>query len=390
MALSDFTNVLSIVFSLFDKLAFLVLCFFFGSLVYKGWKGKKNFLISWLIIALSGLLCFFGGLILEEMLEWDFFASNYITSLLIAVILFVITYLISSGFKVKEKYVTKQDVNSLSNDIRTLKIQVAKLTKALEDKHIVPEPLVEADIKSALSKNLEKKGVKRYEILSLTKVNSDYWSCIISSKAGREDVIIDAYTGSITQTRPITNPFQFLYKNPLSTLGFLLLTVLIIFLSLNVSVSVVSSFENAFDFSFLFAPPLPEGCVKTSLLLEDFKNIQVNANFNNTLLESLINTPESYMISDMTRAAAFDSDVYFITTSYNTPVSSIADEITISDWENIYNVRICNFKDDYTLCDCLGGEQTDLVFTVPYLIELGFIEQALQNIILDSLTGLFR
>jgi hypothetical protein len=162
----------------------------------------------------------------------------------------------------------------------------------------------------------------------------------------------------------------------------------LIFLGTNISLTTVNAFNQAFDFTFLFEQALPEGCLKTSAVLENFKDNEVVFQGNNSLL-SENQLSGYYLIDDMTRAASINEEEYYITTSYTSPVSSLGGEITVSDWENIYNVNVCVFKNDYTLCECIGGERTDPVFTVPYLIELGFIEEALQNIILESVTGMF-
>ncbi len=388
MALSDITSGLSLLISLMDKLVFIALCFFFGNLAYKGWKGKKSLMFRLIIVVIIGLVCFFGGLIIQDLMGWSFFASEYISSIIAAVISYLLLLLISSGFKVKENYVTKKDVSSLVNDIRALKIQVAKLTKALEDKKMMPDALDEESIKKCLKKELEAKGIKKYELLKITKLE-DLWSCLIKSSKGRREVFIDAYTGSITELKIVNNPFEFLWKKPLSTLGIILFILFITFLGMNVSLTTVNAFNEAFDFSFLFAEPLPEGCLTTGAVLENYASTQVSISPNSSRLSELLSqhSDAPYLIESMTRGARVNSETYYITLSYPSLVSDLTSEITVTNWSNIYELRACVFKSDYTLCECIGGGQTDPVFTVPYLVQLGFIEDALQNMILGSLSG---
>ena len=134
MALSDVANTLTLILTLFNKLAFIGFCFFLGNLAFKGWRGKKNMILRIIITVTAGLICFFGGLIIKDLFSFNFFAAEYLSSLILAGVSYAILFLISSGFKIRTNYVTKKDINELASDIKTLKIQVAKLTKALRDK----------------------------------------------------------------------------------------------------------------------------------------------------------------------------------------------------------------------------------------------------------------
>lgn len=390
MAVSDILSTAEVLFAVFDKIAFLGLCLYFGNLTFKGWRGAKTLLFKVLMIFLVGMLCFFGGLIVKDFLGWDFFASEYVCSIIVALASYALLWLISSGFKVKDKYATKTDILSLTEDVKKLKIQVAKLTKALEDKNMMPSPLSEEDVKKSLISALHKKGDKSVEVLSVVK-SEDSWTCVVKTSKGKEQVIIDAYTGSITESVKITHPLEFLIKNPLSTLGFILSLVFLIFLGVNVSLTTMEAFNEAFDFSFLFEQPLPEGCLTASYVLENFKDNEVTVPINNTRLSNVLSTnlPSFFMIPDKSSAVSLDGELFYITTSYSSQVSSLGSEISVSDWENIYNVRICVIKSGPTFCECIGGSRTDPVFTVPYLVQKGLIEEALQNIILESLTGMF-
>lgn len=389
MALSGILSIAGFIFVLLDKLTFIALSFYFGNLAFKGWKGRKNLILRITVTIFVGFVCFFGGLIIKDLIGWDFFLSDYISSIIVAVICYLLLWLISSGFKVKEKYATKMDVISLTKDVKKLKIQVAKLTKALEDKDMMPAPLDEESIRKALKNALEKKGEKIVEIESMSKME-DSWSCVVKTSKGKKEVIVDAYTGGLTQTKIITHPLEFLYKKPLSTIGIILMVGFLVFLGMNVSLTTIEAFNQAFDFSFLFTKPLPEGCLQASEVLENFKENQVGFNANTTLMGNVLSLemPGYHLIPGKQSAISINGELYNIATMYNSPVSNLGSEITVSDWDNIYNVRVCVFKQDYDLCECIGGEKTDPVFTVPYLIEMGLIEEALQNIILESVTGM--
>jgi len=383
MALSDIMGIISIIIMLLDKLTFIFLSFFFGNMAFKGWTGRKNIIFTLASTIILGFLCFFGGLIIKDYLKWDFFASDYICSIIVAGIFYLLLKLISTGFRQVSNYVTKKDINSLTEDVKNLKIQVAKISKALGDKNIQAEALSEEEITNKVLKQLGGKinNISRHE---------NMWILTMSTGKGLKTVTVDAYTGSIAKQENVQNPLQFLSKNPLSTIGIILSLALISLLAVNITPTTVAAFSNAFDFSFLFEEPLPEGCYTASSVLENFEEGQgAVMQINTTRITNALKTeiPNYYLISSMTQTSDYANETFIITTSYSSQVSSLADEITVSDWQNIYNLRICVFKQDYTLCECIGGEHADPLFTAPYLIKLGFLEQALQNIIIDSISS---
>ncbi|VVB75252.1 Uncharacterised protein [Candidatus Tiddalikarchaeum anstoanum] len=393
MAISDILSIAELIFTALNKLAFILLCFYFGNMAIKGWKGATNIIFKIAGTGVLGILCFIGGLTLETVFNMKFFLSDYLFSIVTAVILYFIMLLVSTGFKAKEKYATKIDVSSLSEDVKTLKIQVAKLTKALEDKNMIPTLLDEEGIKKALAKDLEKVGVKKYELLKCEK-KEDMWYCQISSNKGKENLTLDGYTGSITGKESVKSIFEFLLKNPISAIGVVLFAVFVIFILSQTSISTINSINDAFNFGFLFPAALPEGCVQARSTIENFQTTSNSAiTFNNTLISQSLPSG-TYLIPSMTRGVRVNNQTYYLSTSYSTQIPNLGTVLTSSTLNNIYNVRVCVFKTNYTLCECIGSGQTDPVITVPYLVSLGVIEQALQSAILGSLGtlggGLFQ
>lgn len=384
---TDFISIFGTISMLVDRLAFIFLSIYFGSLAFKGWKGRKNIIFKTVSIIVLGLICFVGGLTLKEIFGLDFFMSDYVFSIIVAVILAIVVRLISSGFKIKEKYVTKKDISSLSEDVKVLKIQVAKLTKALEDKKMMPPPLEEEDVKKALTKGLEKKGIKKYEYIKCEK-QEDVWLCEIKSKKGRRSIVVDAYTGSIASMEKINSPWEFLYKKPFATTGIVIFLGLIIFLGLNMSLATINVVSEAFDFSFLFPEPLPVGCISASIALSEFEATEISVSPNSSAI-SLALPSDQYLIDSMTQGIRTDGSTYYLATTYTSQISSLSSVITTSTLGNIRNAQVCVLTSDYTLCDCIGEEFLDPAITAPYFMSIGVLEEAIQNAILTSVSGMF-
>lgn len=386
MELSQIIEIASLAFQVIGKIGFFLICIYYGNIAFKGWKGHKNLILRIILTLILGIISFFGGIILKEFIGINFMFSEYLTSLAVAIVCFIIMSFISTAFEVKNKYATKMDLNAIMNDLKNLKIQVAKISKALEDEKITPKELTEEDIRNKLKSGLEEKGLKKYSIISLTK-DVDYWTAKLS---GSKEAIIDAYTGNITEIKESKNYFSMLYKKPLFSAGIILSLTLLIFLLININTEATNAFSDAFDFSFLIVTPLPEGCMKTSVLLEsvnqsDLKTVKLNDSLiNNTIFSKT----KTYTISDMTRTVTIDNASFILAISYENKISNIASELTDNPMENIYKTRVCVLKSNYELCECIGKEQTDIAFTVPYLIKLDLITNAIQSLIFSSLTGL--
>jgi len=386
MELSSIFSAISLIMQAIEKLAFVAVCFYYGNIAFKGWRGQKNLIFRIVLTIILGLIAFFGGMILKEYLGFDFVLSEFLTSLAVALICFVLISFISTAFEVKNKYATKMDISAVIQDLKELKIQVAKITKALEDEKIVPKELTEEDIKLRVRTGLEEKGMKKFSIDQMTKY-VDYWAVKLSNG---KIIIVDAYTGAINEVTEAKNPFKLLYTKPLFTAGVILSLIFLGFLLSNLNQEAVDSFTDAFDFSFIFGKTLPKDCVKTSTLLEALNQSDIStASVNNTLLnKSVYDGSKTFLVSSMTRSANYGNKSYIIAISYEYSISSVASEITSNPTENIYKVRVCNLKPDYTVCECIGKEQTDPLFTVPYLIKLGLITDAVQELIFSGLSGI--
>jgi hypothetical protein len=392
MELSQIISIVSLILQGLEKIAFLAICFYYGNIAFKGWKGRKNLLFQILGTIILGIVSFFGGLILKDYIGIDFMFSEYLTSLSVAIICLILMSFISTAFQVKNNYATKMDLNAIMNDLKELKIQVAKISKALEDEKITPKELTQEDIKEKIIKGLEEKGMKKYSIISLTK-QVDYW---IIKLSGSKEAIVDAYTGKINEINEIKNPLKMLYKKPLFSIGVILSLILLIFLGININEKTINSFTNAFDFSFLIQIPLPEGCIKTTMLLESLNKSDIKqlSGINMTNLSKIIfEKTGTYLINDKTRRVKINDSDYIISLSYESNISDIASELTANAVENIYKVRVCALKTDYEICECIGNKQTDIAFTVPYLLKLDlvndFFMNEIQGVIGSSLGGLF-
>ncbi|MFA5303505.1 MAG: hypothetical protein WC393_03130 [Candidatus Nanoarchaeia archaeon] len=388
MELSQIISIISLIMLVVKKIAFFAICLYYGNIAFKGWKGRKNLIFQIIGTVILGIVSFFGGLILKDYIGIDFIFLEYLTSLAVAFICFILMSFISTAFEVKNNYATKMDLNAIMNDLKELKIQVAKITKALEDEKISPEELTQDDIKNKLKEELEKKGMKKYSIISLTK-QVDYWTAKLS---GSKEAIIDAYTGRINEITESKNHLSILYKKPLFSIGILASLFLLIFLANNINEETIASFSDAFDFSFLTTAPLPEGCMKTSALLESLNQSDIKpASLNNSLInKTIFEKTGTYIISDMIRTVTVNNISFIAAISYEDEISNIASEITNNPLENIYKTRVCVLKSNYELCECIGKEQTDIAFTVPYLIKLDLISNAIQSLIFSSLTGLIH
>ncbi|MDD4353939.1 MAG: hypothetical protein PHN56_05795, partial [Candidatus Nanoarchaeia archaeon] len=226
MELSGIISIVSLIMQGIGKIAFFAVCIYYGNIAFKGWKGQKNLIFNLIFIILLGFIAFFGGIILKEYLNINFIFSEYLTSLAVAFICFILMSFISTAFEVKNNYATKMDLNAIINDLKNLKIQVAKITKALEDEKISPKELSEEDIKEKIKIELEEKGLKKYSIISLIK-SVDYWEVKLSNS---KKVIIDAYTGKINEITEAKNYLALLYKKPLFSVGIILSLLMISFL----------------------------------------------------------------------------------------------------------------------------------------------------------------
>jgi hypothetical protein len=380
MELSGIISIISLIMQVIEKLAFFAICLYYGNIALKGWKGKKNMIFQVIAIIILGLISFFGGIILKEFLGLDFILSEYLTSLAIAFACFFLMSFISTAFEVKDNYATKMDLSAIMNDLKELKIQVAKISKALEDEKISPKELTEEDIKEKIRAGLDEKGLKKYSIISLEK-HADYWTAKIS---GSKEVIIDAYTGKINEISQSANPLAFLYKKPLFSIGIILSLTLIGFLLANLNQSAINAFNDAFDFSFLTVPALPDNCIKASVLLESLNKSDINpaTGVNISFLnKTIFDRTGTYLVSDKTRKASYNNSNFIISVSYESATSDIVSELTDSPMENIYKIRVCALRDDYEICECIGDKQADPAFTVPYLINLDLINDAILNAI---------
>ena len=386
MELSGIISTITLILQVVEKLGFIAICIYYGSIAVKGWKGPKNIILQIVAMILLGLIAFFGGIILKEYIGIDFMFAEYLTSLAVAFICLVLVSFISTAFEVKNNYATKMDLSAIMNDLKALKIQVAKITKALEDKKISPEELTEEDIKAKIKSGLEEKGLKKYSVISLTK-HVDYWAVKLS---GGKEAIVDAYTGNINEVTDSKNYFAMLYKKPLFSIGLIGSLIFLIFLMVNMNQKAIDSLKSAFDFSFLFVEPLPEGCYKTSVLLEGLNKSDIKAatGVNITILnKTIFEKTGTYLVQDKTREAFFNSSEFIISLSYEYLRSDIAAELTNEPTENIYKIRVCALKQDYTVCECIGEKQTDPAFTAPYLIKLDLVSDAISGIIQGLITS---
>ena len=321
MELSRIISIIQIIGQFLAKIGFFAVCIYYGNIAFKGWKGRKNPIMAIIGTILLGIISFFGGIILKNMLGFDFMLSEYLTGLIIALISMLLLSMISTGFEVKNNYATTMDLSAIINDLKELKIQVAKITKALEDEKITPKELGEDEIKEKLKEALSKRGIK-CQILSLTK-HVDYWTAKIS---GGKAVIIDAYTGRINELKESKNFFEILYKKPLFTLGAIMSIIFFSFLMINIDQETIDSFNDAFDYSFLAQEPLPAGCMKASELLESLNksDIKTMANLNLTLLNrTVFEKTGTYIIADKARTA----NDYIISLSYEHQIPDIASEM---------------------------------------------------------------
>lgn len=388
MELSQIIQIISIIGQFLAKIGFFAVCIYYGNIALKGWRGKKNPIITIIGIILLGIISFFGGIILKSMFGLNFILAEYLTGLIVALISMFLLSMISTGFEVKNNYATKMDLSAIMNDLKELKIQVAKITKALEDEKITPKELSEDDIKNKLKESLEAKGLKKLSIVSLTK-HIDYWTAKLS---GGKEAIIDAYTGSINEIKESKNFFEIIYKKPFFTIGAILSIIFLIFLSTNISQETINSFNEIFDYSFLIKAPLPVGCISASELLESLNKSDINPapGINALLLnQTVFEKTGTYLILDKTKTAKN----FTITLSYESPISDIASEITENPTENIYKLRVCVLKNNYEACECIGEKQTDPAFTAPYLIKLDLINEVIlgiiQSLFESSIGGIF-
>ncbi len=372
MALGDIADMLNTFIAISDKVAFALTSLYFGNLVYKGWRGKKNILIMLIMTVLFGLVCFFGGIVVNTYFELDFPLSKYISSLALAIIFYISMRFISSSFSPERNYVTFKDISALSDEIRNLRIRLAKLEKALSDKKIVPNPLSEDEIKSRVKEYLLSKGIKKHKILS-SKNEGDVWRFTVNAK-GKRELLIDSYSGEVVLDKEVGSMFSIIAKNPLSVIGSIMLIGTIIFLLLNLDSTTLSEIDKAFDFSFITTSDMP-GCYKASEVLEAYKENKIVVHPNYTLVEDAVNSTLSgfYVVDDMVDGVEMSGDTLYIATLYNKPLDNLTSEITVDDWSNINNVRVCILNSNYTLCSCVGGTNVDVLYIAPYLVDRGLL-----------------
>ncbi|MDD5499919.1 MAG: hypothetical protein PHT91_03545 [Candidatus Nanoarchaeia archaeon] len=387
MEMSSILSFIEMAMQAIGKLAFILICFYYGKIAANGWRGRKSIIIKIALIIILGLTSFFGGLIAKEYLGFDFPLSDYLSSLAIAFACFVILSFISTIFEVKNKYATKMDITAITNDLKNLKIEVAKITKALDDKNIKPKEMDEEDIKDKIKEGLEKKGIKKVSVSSLTK-HADYW---IAKLSNGKEAIIDAYTGSLTEIIEPKTPFKILYKKPLFFVGLIFAIALFSFFFTNLTQSTINAINDAFDFSFLFEKILPPGCIKASMLLESLNesSIMQDSGINITKInKTIFEETQTFIVPEMSRRASHEGIDFIISASYAESGANIGAEMASNPIDNIYKVRICVFKANYELCECIGEKQTDPLFTAPYLIKLGIISEAIKSLIFSGLSGI--
>ncbi len=387
MALGEIADMLSTFIAISDKVIFALTSLYFGNLVYKGWSGKKNILIRLVMTVLFGLICFFGGIVVNTYFGWNFPLSKYISSLILAIIFYISIRFISSSLSPERNYVTFKDISALSDEIRNLRIRLAKLEKALSDKKIVPSPLSEEEIKSKVNEYLLSKGIKKHKVLS-SKNEGDVWRFVVNAK-GKRELLIDSYSGEVVLDSELGSILSIIAKNPLSVVGSLVLVGTIIFLLLNLDSTTLSEIDKAFDFSFLTTSNIP-GCYKASEVLEAYKENKIAVHPNYTLVEEAVNSSISgfYIVDNMVDGVDMSNNTLYIATLYNKPLDNLTSEITVDDWSNVNNVRVCILNSNYTLCSCVGGTNVDLLYIVPYLVDRGLLGEMAMEAILSNLPSI--
>ncbi len=381
----DLLSNIPIIMELLNRIGFIILAFFFGGISFKGWRAGKNLLFRTISILILGLICSFGGLILKDVLGWEFIFADYISSLILAVILYILLFLISSGFKKTKRMVTREDIHSLTEEINNIKIQMNKVMAALNKKNLLPEELDEAEIKKRLKKELEKKKIKNYNLEKINK-KVDVWKCVIKKGRERHKVIVDSYSGRIVVMEKIHSPIEFLYNNPLTTAGIICFLGLIIFLCVNINEETVSTINDFFSISFLMPEEVSESCISVlgSIELYNDSDNRVNLEETNFSIKEANRSTEDYIIADMSSAVRdSENNTYFIIITYPENITKM--ELSSDLINNIQKIRFCTMSKDYEVCECVGKQRTDIFIFKDYLLEQGLLEQAAMSMIISSL-----
>ncbi|MCD6575725.1 MAG: hypothetical protein J7K73_01035 [Nanoarchaeota archaeon] len=187
------------------KLALLSVALFFGRIAISGWRTKLDFITKTVGAVLIGFICFAVGILLPfDFLPQIKFVSEMINSLIVAIVLYIILFLLS--VKSKPHFLTKRDIEGLREEIDFLKGEVAKINNALIEKGIQPKPPTKAGIKRIVAQTLEKANVKDYKI---TAVNFEkgMWNVSVIS-AGKEYVALVDENGVVKEFKKLGFDFS--------------------------------------------------------------------------------------------------------------------------------------------------------------------------------------
>lgn len=183
--------------SMIDKGFFLTICFFLASFSWRGWSRYKNWGIS--IIATIGLgfaitAC---SILLAQIMPFELpFIKYAMQAMIISVMLYFILRLLSGNTNHIEKMVKGETFLKLKKDFEELKNQFKRMTRLLEKKNILLEPLNTKELEAELKQALDDKGINEFLVIT-KKIIDD--TKIYDLKSGKNSfrASIDVYTGEL-------------------------------------------------------------------------------------------------------------------------------------------------------------------------------------------------
>ncbi len=343
------------------KLALLSIAIFFGRISIAGWRTKLDFITRTIGAVILGFISFAVGILLP----FDFvpqikFVSEMLNSFIVAVVLYVILFLISA--QSKPKFLTKRDLQGLREEVDFLKGEVAKINNALISKGIQPKAPTKTDIKRIVAQALERANVKNYTITSV-EFENNLWNAEIEAGKKKIVAVVDA-SGVVKEFKEEGFDFSDIVTRLKKDKFFLAGTILaVIFFFSVISLLTPGNLERISEtFSFYGVSMGEPGCLKASSLLKDWNdNSSVVDNYKVSISD--VDSAIDKKIGKNMNVAPFlfdhplfvkDNKIYGAFLATNETVDSLPKFLTVLQKGVISgDGYICSVNvEDNTVCDC--------------------------------------